>query len=140
MAYFQAVQAWLRRHAPKSASVRFARKTGHALRKWSRLVEDRRSAAEMLPWPGAGVEAAAPAPSVRVDRHTGPAADVTDTDIAEEDVPALAVRVIVAAAGELGHAPLKRGLSRQANGPMGCANRSAAISQSAKKDTGKRWL
>ncbi len=58
----------------------------------------------MLAWFDARIEAALPAPLIGVDRHAGAPGDRADLDVALEDAPAVAVRALVAAAGEGGQA------------------------------------
>jgi hypothetical protein len=50
-------------------------------------------------------EAASPFPLIDIDRHAAALGDRADLDIAKEDAPALTMRVVIAAAGEGGHAP-----------------------------------
>jgi hypothetical protein len=89
------------------------------------LFEGRRRAVLMLARMRAGIGAARPAPRIFVERNAGADLDRSGVDIAPIDVPAFVGGVGRLAAGEFGHALLKRGRGRQANRPCGiCGSRS----------------
>jgi hypothetical protein len=71
-----------------------------------------------------GIEAAGPAPLVLVVRNAAPDGDRVDVHVTVTDVPARFASVSRSAAGEGGHAPMKRGLDRKTIGlmPSGAAN------------------
>src|ERR1700736_6068246 len=67
----------------------------------------------------AGIETARPSPWVFVMRNAGADRDRADVDIAIVDMPAFLAGIRRSAAGERGHAPLKRNLISPANRPRG---------------------
>jgi hypothetical protein len=64
----------------------------------------------------AGIEAARPSPRIFIMRNAGSDRDRADLLVAVIDVPAFLAGVGRSAAGEGGHAPLKRGQSLRAIG------------------------
>jgi hypothetical protein len=66
-------------------------------------------AARALAWSTARIEAAAPFPGVLIMRVAGADCDRADVHVTVVDVPAFLEDFRIAAAGERGHAPLKRG-------------------------------
>jgi hypothetical protein len=68
-----------------------------------------RSAVLMLARLGAGIEAAGPAPRIFVEGNARANFDRAGVDVAPIDVPAFLRGISRSAAGEFGHAPLKRG-------------------------------
>jgi hypothetical protein len=73
----------------------------------ARLVKGGGRAVKVLAWFTARVEAASPTPRVLMMRNASANRDRADVDVTEIDVPAIGA-LGIAAAGELGHAPLKR--------------------------------
>jgi len=68
----------------------------------------------MLSWMAARVEAASPFPWVSVKRVADASRDRPDANVTVVDVPAFLAGIGRSAAGESGHAALKRGLSGSA--------------------------
>jgi hypothetical protein len=81
------------------------------------LLDGRRRAVLVLARVGAGIEAASPAPWIFVEGNAGTDLDRAGVDIATINVPAFLRRIGTTAAGEGGHAALKRSQRAAANRP-----------------------
>src|SRR6266403_4295734 len=74
----------------------------------ARQVEGLRGAVGAFPPVATGIEAASPGPRIFAGRHAGPDCDRADPHVTKKDMPAFVGRFQIAAAGEGGHALLKR--------------------------------
>jgi hypothetical protein len=118
--YFSAVQACCSRHSSKSASVRFDKNTRHAgFECCSSFVKARRGTSCAFARPRARIEATPPFPPRRGAGIADALHDGAGVHVAIVDAPAFLREVTIVAAGEGGHALLKRGLRRRANGAIG---------------------
>ena len=110
----RAVQSRASRHAWKSASVRFDRRHRPGLFEGrARLIERDGGAAPMFTRMAARIEATNPAPRIFVMRDAGADRNRAGLYVAIVDVPAFLAGIRGSAAGESGHAPLKRSHGRE---------------------------
>jgi hypothetical protein len=138
--YFRAVQSRSSRHAKKSASVRFARKTRQAASKAVALPRRSRQCLTCSRRAAARIKSAVPAPGLFGCRIARAKCDRSGVDIAPVDQPCLLVGVTVAAAGEGGHGPIEALIGRTGK-PLGIGARwekSGEIAQFHRREIGQR--
>jgi len=118
IAYFHAVESRWYRHSWKLAPVSVGRILRHVASKPARVIEIDGRAALVLTRFHARIEATQPFPWIDVDGAARAAGDRADMDIAVIDVPAFLAVFWRSAAGECGHALLKRAVCQSANRSM----------------------